>query len=72
LFDENSNSGTVFNEIIHDFNEATLNIVYKYDIQEETKTLFESVTAPSYMDVMETGTHDEIKDYMATMIQPMT
>ena len=72
MFDENLNSGTVFNEVIHDLNEALLNIVYKYDIQEETRILFESITSSSYMDVIETGTHDEIKDYMANMIDPMT
>ena len=46
LFDENNNPGTVLNNILHDMNEATLNIIYKYNIQDETKVVLEDITKP--------------------------
>ena len=72
LFGEDKNPGTVLNNILHDMNEATLNIIYKYNIQDETKVVLEDITSPQYMNVIETGTHDEIKEHLAKVIDPLT
>ena len=61
----------MFEAILQDMNECGLNIIYKYDIQDEVKYFFDEIQKPEYFEMLETGTHEEIIQYLSLIIDPL-
>jgi len=55
--------------VMADINECAMNIVYKYDLSDEIKAFFESTGTADFIEVMESGTTDEIRAYLAEMLE---
>ena len=74
LFEDGSSgqSQDLLTLIMADANECAMNIVYKYDIHDEIKAFFQTMGTGSFIEVMDKGTHEEIREYLAAMINSLT
>ena len=62
---------TTFDKILQDMDECLLNILYKYDIYDEVKYIFDEIQEPDYIEMLETGTHEEIIEYIGLIVDPL-